>query len=230
MPILHHFPLCAHSRTIRLIFAELGLDAELSEEPPLSRRDAFLRLNPAGSLPVLVEADGLVIPGASLIMEYLDETAGSSAKVPRLLPERMADRIEVRRLFEWFAGKLMREAIDPILTEKAYKRLFPEQFADPRPDTAMIRAGLANLRHHLGYVAHLVSHRNWLAGEALSAADLAAAAALSIADYLGALEFEGVDEAKLWYMRLKSRPSFRSLLADRVRGLPPTTAYPLLDF
>jgi len=51
-----------------------------------------------------------------------------------------------------------------------------------------------------------------------------------VLDYLGEVHWGDYPAAKEWYTRMKSRPSFRPLLADRVRGLPPASHYPDLDF
>jgi glutathione S-transferase len=96
------------------------------------------------------------------------------------------------------------------------------------PDT--IRAARANVRYHLAYIGWLVRTRDWLAGERLSFADLAAAAHLSTVDYLGDVPWNEDDAAKNWYARVKSRPSFRPILAETWPGLPPAASYADLDF
>jgi glutathione S-transferase len=93
-----------------------------------------------------------------------------------------------------------------------------------------VRAGHENLRYHLAYLGHLAETRPWLAGEAPSFADLAAAAHLSTLDYLGEVFWEDYEPVKSWYALLKSRPSFRPLLADRVAGFIPSGSYADLDF
>src|SRR4029078_13141378 len=89
------------------------------------------------------------------------------------------------------------------------------------PDAAAIRAARANLRYHLEYVGYLSARQNCLAGRELSYAALAAAAAFSTVDYLGEVPWEEDATAKAWYARMKSRPSFRTLLADNVPGVAP---------
>ena len=46
----------------------------------------------------------------------------------------------------------------------------------------------------------------------------------------GEIDWREHGAAREWYTRVKSRPSFRSLLADRVRGLSPVSHYADLDF
>ena len=58
----------------------------------------------------------------------------------------------------------------------------------------------------------------------------AAAAHLSTVDYLGDVPWKEHEEAKDWYARVKSRPSFRALLEDNVPGAPPQRHYANLDF
>ena len=95
---------------------------------------------------------------------------------------------------------------------------------------AAIRAARSIIRYHLGYVGWLMGSRNWLAGDRLSYADLAAAAQFSSADYLGDVPWNESETARTWYARIKSRPSFRPLLADRIAGMPPASHYADLDF
>ncbi len=93
-----------------------------------------------------------------------------------------------------------------------------------------MRAIRSNLRYHLSYLSYLADQRKWLAGDDFSIADLVAAAHFSVLDYLGEVAWEDYPVAKGWYARLKSRPSFRSLLADRIPGTPPPLHYTDLDF
>jgi glutathione S-transferase len=89
---------------------------------------------------------------------------------------------------------------------------------------------MARLRDHLDYIAHLADHRVWLAGDELSIADLAAAGHISAVDYFGDIPWADYPVAKSWYQRVKSRPSFRPLLADTIRGMAPGAHYADLDF
>ncbi len=227
---LTHFRLCPFSRSIRLALGELDIEVELIEERPWEWRPEFLALNPAGELPVLQLQDGLALCGAYAISEYLAEaTPGEDEEPARpLFPGGPADRAEVRRLVDWFSGKLNREVTQALLNEKVYARLQPGGQATP--DVDVLRAIRSNLRYHMSYIGHLAERRRWLAGEDLSFADLAAAAHLSSVDYLGEVPWEEFEAAKIWYARLKSRRAFRSILADRVPGATPAKHYANLDF
>ena len=230
MPHVFHHPLCPHSRFVRLALAEYGLDIDLIEERVHDRREDFLLIDPAGRTPVLVAEGGLVVPGAGAIAEWLDEAYGPSAPALRLMPGEIAARVEVRRLLDWFNQKMFAEATDWLVTQKVYKRFMSSQQGGGAPDMDLVRAARANIRHHLHYIGYLVSDRNWLAGPHMTFADLAAAAHLSVADYLGDVPWDEDEHAKHWYQKVKCRPSFRALLSDRVLGMAPSAVYADLDF
>jgi glutathione S-transferase len=222
MRVLFHLPLDAACRETRIHIAEKGLECELKAEKVWERREDFLQLNPAGEVPVLVDEDHAVIPGVRVISEYLEEAYPE----PSLLGRKALDRAEVRRLVEWFALKFQREVTKNLVDEKIMKRFL----GLGQPDTGAIRAGHHNVKYHLDYIAWLSERRRWLAGDAFSLADVAAAAQLSAVDYLGDVPWEDYPEAKDWYARLKSRPSLRPLLADLIPGAPPPKHYADLDF
>jgi glutathione S-transferase len=230
MPILHHHPLSAASRYVRLVLAEFGEEPELVEEQPWIRDESLLALNPAGTLPVFVDDNKAVVCGGAVVAEYLTETRGKRFGEDRLLPEGPVERAEARRLVEWFGTKLNAEVTSYLVTEKVLKRRMPISIGGGAPDSAAIRAARANIRYHMRYIGHLVGTRDWLAGKELSLADLAAAAELSCVDYLGEVPWAEDETAKAWYTRIKSRLSFRPILADRVRGNPPASHYGDLDF
>jgi glutathione S-transferase len=230
MLTLFHHPFCPHSRFIRLAVAEHGVEMRLVEERPWARREEFLLMNPAGTTPVLVTDGAPAIPGASTICEFLDETLGRKMNGHRLLAQDINDRIEVRRLMSWFNDKFFQEVSGPLVTERIYKRFMSSNDGGGSPDTESIRAAKANVRYHLQYIGWLVGTRNFLAGERLTYADLAAAGHLSAIDYLGDVPWSEDETAKAWYARIKSRPSFRPLLAEWLAGVPASPSYVDLDF
>jgi glutathione S-transferase len=227
---LFHHPFCPHSRFVRLVLGELGLDVRLTEERSWERREAFLALNPAGTTPVLVAEGEGAIPGPSIIAEYIDETLGAEMAERRLLPTTIGERVEVRRLMSWFNEKFFEEASNPLVTERIYKRFMGENEGGGPPSADVIRAAKANVRYHLAYIGWLARTRNYLAGDRLTYADLAAAAHLSAIDYLGDVPWIEDDAAKAWYARVKSRPSFRPLLSEWLAGVPASRTYVDLDF
>jgi glutathione S-transferase len=218
---LHHFPLCPFSRKVRVALYEKEEQPELEAVEPWHQQRELAALNPAAEVPVL-EDSGRVINDSWAICEYLDETRPE----PGLLGKSLLERAEVRRLIAWFDVKFSREVTDLVWREKVIKRLKDSG----TPNSAAVRAGLTNIHAHMEYIGYLYEQRNWLAGDRLSLADIAAAAQLSVLDYLGDVPWEGHPAAKLWYARIKSRPSFRPLLQDRLPGLKPAQQYDDLDF
>jgi glutathione S-transferase len=101
---LYHQPLSPFCRKVRLVLAEKKIEVELVEEPTWERRMDFLRLNPAGKVPVL-KIDDLVLADSTAIFEYLEETCPE----PPLLPRNPALRAEARRLTAWFDDKFHNE-------------------------------------------------------------------------------------------------------------------------
>ncbi len=229
LTLLHH-PFCPHSRFIRLVLGEYRLDVQLEEERAWERRKDFLVMDPAGATPVLVVDDGPIVPVVGVISEYLDETVGTIMGDRRLMPETPEERIEVRRLMAWFNDKFFNEVSGPLVTERIYKRYMSEDVGGGPPSTDAMRTARANLRYHLAYIGWLSRTRNYLAGDRLTCADLAAAAHLSAIDYLGDVPWSEDDAAKAWYARIKSRPSFRPLLAEWLAGVPASRTYTDLDF
>ena len=219
MRVLYHLPLSPYARKVRLVLAEKRLPFELRIEKVWERRPEYLELNPAGMVPTLIEDNGLIIPDSTVICEYLDEAYPDSS----LLGRTLAERIEVRRLAAWFDGKFAAEVTQNLYGEKYLRRLTRRGNPDPA-------AGYTAVRYHLDYIGWLAETRKWLAGSALSLADFAAAAHLSTLDFIGELDWSISLPAKEWYARMKSRPSFRGILADRVPGSTPPAHYGDLDF
>ncbi len=194
------------------------------------RRREFLSLNPAGTIPVLLAEGDHPIVGATVIGEYLDETRGAFKRDKRLMAEDSIHRAEIRRLVDWYLVKTDGDVTRHLVRERALKPMMAGAQGGGAPDSAAIRAARANIAQHMKYTNWLAASRDWLAGPRMSYADIAAAASLSILDYLGEIRWGEYEAARDWYSRMKSRPSFRSILADRVRGLAPASHYADLDF
>ncbi len=222
MGTLYHLPLSPFCRQIRIAAAEKELSLRLQPEKTWERRHEFLALNPAGEVPVLVEDDGTVVVGVRAIAEYLEEVHPD----PPLLGLSPKARAEVRRLVDWFDLKFDREVTQNLIGEKVMKRFLGQG----QPEVVRIRAGRHNITAHLDYIAYLADRRRWLAGDRLSLADIAAAAHLSALDYIDDVPWDDHARAKDWYVRVKSRPSMRPILADTVAGMPPPGHYADLDF
>lgn len=220
---LYQFPLCPFSRKVRLMLTEKGVAHDLERASPWAENDEFTDLNPAGQTPVLVEqSKGIVLIDSDAICEYFEETIDRTP----MIPGTAVNRAEIRRLVNWFDTKLYHDAIAPLMHERMVKRLSTRE----PPDTGQLRRAMTAIDGHLDYLDYLLDHRRWLAGPVLTLADLAAASHLSVADYLGGIDWRGHKQTVDWYAVMKSRPSFRPLLAERMEVIQPPAHYDKPDF
>lgn len=223
MWLLHQFPLCPFSRKVRLLLGEKGVGYELVREYPWERRDEFIHMNPSGRTPVMVETDSdITLIDSWAIAEYFEETVEKA----RMLPGTAVDRAEVRRLVAWFDGTFHDNVTAPLLEERMLKRIVHRA----SPNTGVLREAMKSTNALLDYVDYLLDNRNWIAGSSLSLADLAAAAHISVADYLGGIDWRAHQQTRNWYSGLKSRPSFRPLLSERMGVIAPPADYDKVDF
>ncbi|WP_336958640.1 glutathione S-transferase family protein [Sphingobium aquiterrae] len=220
---LYQFPLCPFSRKVRLLLGEKGVGYDLVRESPWLMRDEFLDLNPAGTTPVMVEEEkGITLIDSQAICEYFEET---TERVP-LIAGTAAGRAEVRRLIAWFDQIFYGDVVGPLLNERMKKRIVHRM----APDAGILREAMKRANTHMDYMDYLLDHRSWMAGGTLSLADITAAAHLSVADYLGGVDWTGHETVKRWYAGFKSRPSFRPLLSERMEIVVPPTHYEKPDF
>ena len=221
MARLYHVPLSPFCRKVRLVLAEKKIEVELLEERYWEASPEFLRRNPAGKVPIL-KIDNLVLTESVAICEYLEETVPT----PSLLPRGAEARAEVRRLVMWFDDKFHNEVTSNLLYERVNKKLTGEGY----PDSTNVKTGAKKIRYHLDYMSWLLDQRRWLAGNDMTLADFAAAAHISALDYISDVDWTRYPLVKDWYAKIKSRPAFRSILADQVPGFPPPRQYANLDF
>ena len=221
MARLFHVPLSPFCRKVRLSLAEKRIEVELVEERYWEKDADFLRRNPAAKVPV-IKLDGRLMAESAAICEYIEETRPE----PPLMPKDVETRYEVRRLVSWFDDKFHHEVTSKLLYERVNKKITGAGY----PDSRNVKAGAKAIKYHLDYMAWLLDHRRWLAGDAMSLADFAAAAHLSSLDYISDVDWNRSQVVKDWYAKIKSRPAFRSILADQVPGFRPPPHYADLDF
>ena len=222
MNTLYHLPFSANSRLVRIALSEKKIDVKLIVEPVWERRASFLSLSPEGQVPVFLTDKNISLSGSSVIIEWLEDLSSEHS----LIGHDINFRAEARRIMLWFNNKFALEVESSIVYEKIMKVFMGKG----NPDTNILRVGRKNLITHMQYINWLSKNRDWLAGNSYSIADISAAANLSILDYLGEITWREYSFAKEWYARVKSRPSFRSVLLDKIPGLLPPKYYSDLDF
>lgn len=219
---LYQFPLCPFSRKIRLLLGEKNVAYEMVREDPWSASDYFWNLNPAGRTPVMVHQErDIVLCDSRAIAEYFEETVNKSP----MINGTSANRAEIRRLVALFDENFYNDVTAPLLNERMKKRIVLNQ----PPDSRVLREAMKLAHGHLDYMDWLIDNRPWLAGSTMSLADLAAAAQISVADYLGGIEWAGHEQTRGWYAVFKSRPSFRPLLTERMGVIQPPAHYAKVD-
>ena len=220
-PRLWHWPLSPACRKVRLGLAEKRVEVELILERYWEKDPDFLRRNPVGRVPVL-RIDGRLMTESAAICEYVEETRDG----PGLIPEDPAHRYEMRRIVGWFDDAFAREVTDRLLGE----RLMRKVRGDGYPDSRAVKDGSVAIRVHLTEMTALLDRRRWLAGDALTLADFAAAAHLSCLAYISDVPWDRFETVRDWYAKIKSRPAFRGILADTIPGHLPPRHYADLDF
>ena len=218
---LYHVPLSPFCRKVRLVLAEKKMEVELIEERYWEQSTEFLRRNPAGKVPIL-RHEGALLTESTPICEYIEELNPE----PSLIPKDAEARYEMRRLVSWFDDKFHHEVTSNLLYERVNKKVSGQGF----PDSKNIKEGARKIKYHLDYMAWLLEHRRWLAGDTMTLADFAAAAHLSSLDYISDVDWNRSSVVKDWYAKIKSRPAFRNILSDQVSGFPPPRHYNDLDF
>jgi glutathione S-transferase len=221
MLAVYHHPICPFSRKLRIVLREKQLPFELFTVNFWERPLNLLKLNPAGTTPIIVQTDKSVIYGNQAIFEYLEETA-----LPRLMLDSSVKRAQVRQLCEWFDYKFYQEVTRYLINERYIKAIHTQA----SPDASALRAAKKNLINHLNYLNFILQEQHYLCGDEPTLADFAAASQLSCLDFLGDIDWHGLETIKNWYALVKSRPSFRSILMDVVTGIKPPAHYANLDF
>jgi glutathione S-transferase len=211
---LTHLLMSPPCRLVRLALSEKRVPCELAPaEDPLSH------------LPVLRELDGRTVTGLWAIVDHLEGMHPD----PPLLPGDADERAEALRLLDWVMTQFHEEVTRRIVHQKAPQSHTGSLVRLP-PDMQTVRTGRQALRTALTMLGKLADVRGFLASREVTLADLAVAAHLSALDYFGEVPWKEFSPATEWYLRIKSRPSFRLLLGDRVPGQPPVPHYAVLDF
>lgn len=221
MARLYHVPLSPFCRKVRLCLAEKKIEVDLVEERYWEPSQDFLRRNPAAKVPIL-KIDGRTLTESAATCEYIEELHPD----PPLMPRNSADKYEVRRLVGWFDDKFHNEVTSKLVYERVNKKVMGQGY----PDSKNVKSGAKAIKYHLDYMAWLLDQRRWLAGDHMTLADFTAAAHLSSLDYISDVDWNRSQIVKDWYAKIKSRPAFRSILADQVPGFLPPAHYADLDF
>jgi glutathione S-transferase len=185
---------------VRVVLAEKELEYEtvlVDLRKQEQRTPEFLRLNPLGKVPVLVDDDEVVID-STIINEYLED----EYPLPRLMPEDSQTRARVRFLEDYCDNEFI-----PYTTQLLVQLRKPDAERDAQQVEQIrerLRRGLYLLRDRLDGHEHLV-------GNDFTLADAAWAPRMLVLGRLG-FEFEpALAPVQAWVDRIRSRPSVRAL-------------------
>ena len=217
---LFHYFLCPSSRFIRIILNEKKVDCNLFIEDFSNPSEDYLFKNPGGFFPTLNTSSNENIVGSLVIVEYLQNL---------MLPPKFMikeNENEIRRLLFWFETNFKNEVIIPLLKEKVFKRFEKNSV----PSSFVIRTARSNLKYHMQYFNYLIKENDFFIDDNLSYVDLYYGASLTVLDYIDELTFFDYEKLKNLYSIIKSRPSFKKILADRIVGVNPHSNYLKLDY
>ena len=218
---LYHYQLCPSSRFIRILLDEYKIEHITQLENYWKPQEEFLLINPAGHLPVLIDNSNFPIIGFNACVEYIRDMDLK----PNIFPDDYRKKAEIYRLYHWFDTLFKKEVLDPIIYEKVFSRVIENL----TPNSINLRNGMQNLGFHIKYLEYLLKDKDFLVLDTITSCDFFAAANLSVLDYLGLLNLDDYPKLKVWYFKLKSRPSFKNILKDYIVGLTPHENYKLLD-
>ena len=192
MITLYHYYLCSSSRYIRLILEEHKLTYDTQLENYWKPQKDFLKVNPAGHLPVLVNEENFSVIGANACVEYIKDLE----LTPNLFVDNYKEKAEINRLVHWFDVIFKKEVFDPIIYEKVFSRIVD----NITPNSENIRAALHNLDFHIQYFNYLLNCKKYFIKDKITYLDFLAAANFSVLDYLGLLNlkrYENIRELSL---------------------------------
>lgn len=217
----YHMPFCPYSRKIFFGLREKGLAVQEVLEKTWAPSLELFSLSPSGQLPVL--KDGKVLCANEYVScEYVEEVYPT----PALFPVSPSARVEVRKIVSWFDKIFYQDIYLTLFYERALKRHIQKK----GPDTSVLKSGRSLLDEHLQTLNRWADERAYLGGTHFSWADITAAAHLSCIDYLGDIPWDKFSASKEWYVKIKSRPTFRAFLGQTFPGLTSALCYSCLDF
>ena len=222
MADLYHYPLDAFGRIARIYLKEKSIDFQPIEDQPWQRKRTFNEFQMFSDLPALELSNKTVLQGIDSIINHFEK----NSRYASLFGSTENEIQEAHRIASLFNIYFFAEVTNNIVFEKVIKKYVDRS----SPDSSSIRKGSANIKKYFDYIDWLTDCRNWLAGDNFTLADISAAAHISCLDYLGAIEWSNYPKTKEWYARIKSRPSFREILQDRISNIKPADHYDDLDF
>ena len=212
---LYNSPGSPNALRARAVAFELGLDVEVIDiniGNGENRTLAFLKLNPNGRVPVLVDGD-VVVWESRAINAYLAAKSGSG-----LYPADLVQRAHVDQWSYWQAIHL-----GPAMQRVHFERVQKKGFGRGEPDESAIVGELKTVADQLAVLEGGLAGKQWVVG-ALSIADFALATTFMLRKS-ARLGVEAFPNVTAWIDRLEARPSWQKAIGPwkalmEQRGIP----------
>jgi glutathione S-transferase len=197
---LYDYPDCPFCQKVRVVLAEKDLEYEkifVDLRKGEQKLPDFLRLNPYGKVPVLVDEDE-VIYDSTIINEYLEE----EYPLPRLMPEDSQGRARVRMLEDYCDNSFIPPTT--MLLTQIRKN-------DAERDGQRVEQAREELRRGLYFLRDRLGSQEYLVGREFTLADASFAPRIMVLGRLG-IELEpALGSVQTWVDRIRVRPSVRGL-------------------
>ena len=220
--VLYYHPICPFSKQIITLIGELGYKYSLIKEEYWRQNKSFIELSPWRELPVILVEGTLIVAGVYPCIEYLMATKPNFY----LFGQDIEALARMRQVINWFNKHFYDDVLRHILDERMIKLDLKTQY----PDTNVLRNAKIALNKHLLQLSAIISSQDYLICESLSFADIVAASHLAVLDYFHDINWSMHYKIKNWYCLIKSRPTFRATLYEKIKGINPPAHYLNLDF
>jgi len=197
---LYDYPDCPFCQKVRVVLAEKDLEYEkifVDLRKQEQKLPDFLRLNPYGKVPVLVDEDEVVYD-STIINEYLED----EYPLPTLMPEDSQGRARVRMLEDYCDNSF----IPPTTMLLAQLRK-----PDAERDQQRVEQAREELRRALSSLRDKLPGHEYLVGKEFTLADAAFAPPIMVLGRLGVELEPALAPVQAWIDRIRARPSVRGL-------------------
>lgn len=197
---LYDDPECLFAQKVRIVLAEKELEYQrifVDLRAGEQRKPEFLKLNPYGKVPVLID-DEVTVYDSTIINEYLEDEYPH----PALMPSDSGGRARVRMLEDYCDNSFLPSAI---FVQGEIKKPEAEQ------DAERLQRYRNELVRGLKRIDGTLAGKEYLVGGQASLADVGFVPALLLLPELGVEVDPSLRGVTAWMARLKQRASVKAL-------------------
>jgi glutathione S-transferase len=201
---LYYFPHSSNSRKAQMTAIILGTQVEL-KLVDLAKREQrqqeFLKLNPNGKVPVLVDED-LVLWESHAIMAYLAEKTPNHT----LYPQQLKQRADVNRWLFWASSHFM-----PPVAVLNFENMLKARFGLGKPDEKRVEQANSDLRSHAQILDMQLAKSEWIARKHMTLADVSIACAM-VTTVAARLPVQDFPYLQAWYDRMQQLDAWKKTI------------------